>query len=323
MSIGAIWDLAILNPLINILVVLSDYLFSSFGLTIIVLTVAVRAAMYPLMLKQIRVSKAMQTLQVQVAEIRKKYARDRQRAAQEQIKLYKESGVSPAGCLLPMFLQLPIWIALYQSIIRVLAVTPEDFLSLSRHLYSSWPAVFSLVPLESRFFWLDLAVPDKWMLLPILVGISMWVQQKMMTITTTDPKQQAQSQMMLWMMPMMFTFFSLSFPSGLALYWVISNVISIVTQYFITGWGGLISSPAGGKIAVDRKGISPSQPKLGEGETKVTANIAEPSTVQKEELEDGRESGSKRQDRGRSRSARPGAARHEPRDGGSHRRKGR
>jgi len=159
--------------------------------------------------------------------------------------MYKESGVNPAGCMLPMLVQMPIWIALFQSIIRVLAVIPEDFLKLAGHLYASWPQVFSLVPLNSRFLWLDLAVPDKYLMLPILVGGTMWLQQKMVTPKTGDPKQQAQSQMMLWIMPLMFAFLTMQFPSGLALYWVISNIISIVLQYFITGgWGGLVSQEA-------------------------------------------------------------------------------
>ena len=115
--------------------------------------------------------------------------------AQEQMQLYKESGVSPAGCMLPMLVQLPIWIALFQSIIRLLAVVPEQFLSLSRYLYSTWPIVFYLVPLQSKFLWLDLAIPDRYLLLPILVGGSMWIQQKMVTPTTADPRMQAQSRM--------------------------------------------------------------------------------------------------------------------------------
>jgi len=239
--IGQVWDLIILGPMINVCVVLSSYLFNSFGLTIIILTIVIRGVMYPLTRRQLRASKAMQEIQPKVAELQKKYAKDKQRLAKEQMALYKEEGISPSGCLVPMLVQMPIWIALYQSIIRVLAVAPEDFLNLSRYLYSAWPMVFSQVPLESKFLWLDLAVPDTKLLLPILVGGTMWLQQKMVTPPTADPRQQAQSQMMLWMMPLMFAFFTLSFPSGLALYWVVSNVISIVMQYFISGWGGLES----------------------------------------------------------------------------------
>jgi YidC/Oxa1 family membrane protein insertase len=242
LDIGAIWDLIILKPMINCCIVLSGYLFNSFGLTIIIITVVIRALMYPLSIRQLRASKGMQELQPKLAELQKKYARDRQRLAKEQMSLYKEAGISPSGCLVPMLVQMPIWVALYQSIIRVLAIAPEDFLNLSHYLYASWTSVFSQVPLENQFLWLDLAVPDRLLLLPILVGGTMWIQQKMVTPPVVDPRQQAQSQMMLWMMPLMFAFFTLSFPSGLALYWLISNVISIVMQYFITGWGGLEST---------------------------------------------------------------------------------
>jgi len=325
-GIGQAWDLIILNPTINVLIVLSDYLMGNFGLTIIVLTIIIRALMYPLTLKQLRASKAMQSLQSQVAEIRKKYAKDKQKASQEQMKLYKESGVSPAGCLLPMLVQFPVWIALYQSIIRVLAVAPEDFLNLSQRLYSSWQSVFSLVPLESKFLWLDLAVPDRWLLLPILVGGTMWVSQKMMSVPTADPKQQAQSQMMQWMMPLMFAFLTMTFPSGLALYWVTSSVIQIVMQYFTTGWGGLVSSTATKKVTSDKKikgRVAQQETPSGEADVvgdDTGADIVVPSSAQEEGLSNG-ESGSKRQDRRGSYPTRLRATRRKPGGGRGHRRK--
>jgi YidC/Oxa1 family membrane protein insertase len=133
---------------------------------------------------------------------------------------------------------------------------PEDFLKLSGHLYTSWPQVFSLVPLNSNFLWLDLAVPDRFLMLPILVGGTMWLSQRMVTPRTGDARQQAQSQMMLWMMPLMFAFITMQFPSGLALYWVVSNLIQIVMQYFMTGgWGGLSAQAAGKSAGRDKKYI--------------------------------------------------------------------
>jgi len=235
---------------------MSGYLFNNFGLAIITLTIIVRAATIPLTLKQLHSTKAMQSMQPQLAELHKKYGKDKQRMAQEQMRLYKESGVNPAGCVLPMLIQMPIWIALFQSIIRVLAVVPEDFLGLSKYLYSSWPQVFSLVPLGSHFLWLDLATPDKFLLLPILVGGTMWVQQKMVMTSAADPRQQAQSQMMLWMMPIMFAFLTTQFPSGLALYWVVSNIISVIIQYKVTGWGGLLSAEAKKPAGRDKRYLS-------------------------------------------------------------------
>lgn len=319
MGIGEIWNLIILSPVINVLIMLSDYLFSSFGITIIVLTIAVRAVMYPMTRRQLRSMKAMQSIQPKIAELQKKYAKDRQKLAQEQMKLYKESGMNPAGCLLPMLIQMPVWIALYQSIIRVLAVAPEDFLNLSQRLYASWPAVFSLVPLESSFLWLNLAVPDPILILPILVGGSMWVTQRMTMSRTADPRQQAQSQMMLYMMPLMFAFFTLQFPSGLALYWVVSNVIQIVMQYFISGWGGLVPSAAEKKDARDKRGggrvVRQKEPLQEED---VSADIVIPSSTQEEGLSDGK-SGDKREDRGGSYSARLRPTRRQSGRGGSRR----
>lgn len=309
MNIAVIWDTIILSPMINFLVILSQYLFNSFGLTIIVLTLIIRLLMYPLTIKQLQASKAMQSLQPKLAELQKKYAKDKEQFAREQMRLFKESGVSTAGCATSMLVQLPVWIALYQSIIRVLAVAPEDFLELSRHLYPSWSQVFSLVPLESKFLWLDLAVPDKWMILSILVFGTMWVQQKMTTPTTTDPKQQSQAQLMLWTMPLMFAIWTLTFPSGLALYWVVSNVIGIVTQYLVIGWGGLVLPTFGRQVTKGKKNgghaarlMTPSKDK---GSDTVSAEVSEPKTVEEEELSDG-ESGDKRQDRGGSNPTRLG-----------------
>ncbi len=297
MGIGDIWNLVILSPVINVLVMLCSVLFSNFGLTIIVLTIIIRGLMYPLTIRQLRSTKAMESLQPKLAELKKKYARDKQKLAKEQMQLYKESGVSPMGCLVPMLIQMPIWIALYQSIMMALAVAPESLLNLSRYLYS-WPVVYSILPLGSKFLWLNLATPDRLLLLPILVGATMWVQQKMVMPANPDPKQKSTSNMMLWMMPLLFTFLSLQFPSGLALYWVTSNVISIVIQYFVTGWGGLVKSTAGepsGRDKTYKKRIA--QVEEGPSEdAAVGADIVEPGSTQGGLGDE--KSGDKRQDRG-------------------------
>ena len=235
-AIGAIWQTAILNPLINVMIVLAHYLFGNFGLAIIVMTFVFNLVLYPLTLKQLKATKAQQEIAPKLAELRKKFGKDSQRMAQEQMKLYRESGVSPAGCLLPMLIQTPIWIALYQSIIRVMAASPESFVNLSGYLYS-WPVVYSALPLNNHFLWLNLASSD--MLLALLVGAAMWVQQKMTAPVVSDPQTQAQTQTMQLMMPIMFIFLSMTFPSGLALYWVISNLFRIAIQYYYSGWGGL------------------------------------------------------------------------------------
>jgi YidC/Oxa1 family membrane protein insertase len=306
--------------MVNVLIVLADYLLSSFGLAVIVLTVVTRVLMYPLTVKQLRATKGMQDLQPKLTELQKKYAKDKQKLAQEQMRMYKESGMSPAGCLVPMIVQLPIWIALYWSIIKLLAVVPEDFLGLSRYLYS-WPQVYSTLPLNSDFLWMNLAGPNT--VLAFLVGASMWVQQKMVQSTSTDPKQRSQSQMMLWMMPLMFTFLAMSFPSGLALYWVVSNVITIGIQYFITGgWGGLAPGAATrstGRDKTYKKRIAEVEQGAAES-LDVSSDIVEPSATEEKGLAD-EKSGDERQDRGRGYPASLRTVRRQPKRGRGHRHK--
>ena len=101
MGIGDIWNLIAMQPMINTLIVLTHYLFNSFGLAIIAVTIIVNGLMLYLTLKQVHASKAMQELQPKLAELQKKYAKDKEKLAKEQMRLFKESGVSPAGCLLP------------------------------------------------------------------------------------------------------------------------------------------------------------------------------------------------------------------------------
>jgi YidC/Oxa1 family membrane protein insertase len=309
------WELMILQPVINVLIVLSHYLFNSFGASIIALTIITRLAMYPLTMRQLRSTKAMQSLQPKLAELQKKYAKDKSKLAQEQMKLYKESGVSPAGCLVPMLVQMPIWIALYQSIILALAMAPEGLLNLSRYLYS-WPVLYSMLPLDNSFLGMNLATPN--FLLALFVGASMWVQQKMVAAAKADPKQQTQSQLMLWMMPLMFFFLSIQFPSGLALYWVVSNLISIAMQYFATGWGALMPARAARQATRDakyKKRIA--QVEQAPGGEAIGADIVEPSLPQGRGQDDAG-AGDKREDRrtGYPKSIRQ--IRRQPRRGGRH-----
>lgn len=243
-----VWELIIQQPLTNVLIVVAHYFGDNFGVAIILLTVLVNLALLPLTLSQIRSSKRMQDLQPKLAEIQKKYGKDRQKLAQEQMKIYKESGIKPAGCLLPMIIQMPVWFALYQSIMLALAAVPEGLLNLARFLYP-WPVVFSSLPLNPYFLGMNLAQPN--FVLAILVGASMWIQQKMSATPSDDPRSAASSQMMTWMMPLLFAFLALSFPSGLSLYWIASSLIRIVLQYRVTGWGTLrrkaSAGPAGKK----------------------------------------------------------------------------
>lgn len=223
----------------------------SFGFAIILFTLVIKLVTLPLTLQQLRASRAMQELQPELQKLQKKYKGDKEKMAQAQMELYKEHGVSPVGGCLPMLVQFPIWIALYRALFKLAdaGVLNEGFFwipSLAEPRDLSW-----LWPLPPSVGW---ATAIAFMVLPVLTVVSQIVVQKMMTPAKPDQKgdskqdssqamQQSMSQMMIFM-PFMFGFFALQVPQGLALYWVTSNIFSLIQQYFITGWGSLRPAPA-------------------------------------------------------------------------------
>lgn len=244
--IGEIFNIILLRPILNLLLLLYDGLGNNFALAIMALTVILRLVTQPLMGSSLKQSKKMAELQPQLKELEKKYAKDKQKLQQEQMRLYKEHGINPLGGCLPMLLQFPIWIALYQAIMQALGTTPLQMLALSKHIYSWGPfaGLSQLVPLASKFLWLDLGKPDPThIVLPALVVLTQWIQQKMMSPATkpedANSPQAQMGQSMQMMMPLMFGFFTMYYASGLALYFIISSLVGIVIQYFTTGWGGL------------------------------------------------------------------------------------
>ena len=246
--LGDAWSTIIIQPMVNSLLLLYWVFFSNFGIAIVAFTMLVRLVMVPLTIKQSRQIKAMNGLQPLMKQLQEKYKNDRQRVSQETMKLYKEHGVNPLGCLGPMFIQFPIWIGLFQAIRQTVPNQPENLVELSGNLYSWLPQVHSIIPINSSFLWMDLALPDPSpFVMPILVGGSMFVMQKMTTMPSVDARQASTNRMMLWMMPLMFGFFTLNFSSGLAVYWVVSNIIGVAIQGFITGWDPLKSLLAFGR----------------------------------------------------------------------------
>jgi len=243
---GILWDEIIMRPMINSLALLSDVLFDNFGLSIIVFTVLIRIAMIPLQRRQTRSMKKMQELQPRLKALQDRYKgkspAERRQLSQETMKLYKQAGINPIGCLGPMVIQMPIWFGLYRAILRTMPPTPEGLANLSVAFYSWNPAV-SIVPLNSKFVGIDLVdfvqyAPVPWnFALPVLVGATMWLQQKMTTGNTknVDPRQAQTNQIMLWMLPIMFGFFTFQFPAGLAVYILFSNIVGIAIQYYVGG----------------------------------------------------------------------------------------
>jgi YidC/Oxa1 family membrane protein insertase len=241
--LGVLWDQGIMRPMINSLALLYDLLGDNMGLSIIVFTALIRVAMIPLSIRQTRQMKKMAELQPKLKAIQEKYknktgSEDRRSLSQETMRLYREAGVSPVGCLGPFFLQIPIWIGLYRAILRAMPPTPEGLANLSHSLYA-WNPAGDAVPYNARFIGLDLvdfvqSAPVAFAVaMPVLVGASMWVQQKMTTPASPDPRQAQTNAIMLWTMPVMFGFFTLQFPAGLGIYILFSNLLGIAIQYFI------------------------------------------------------------------------------------------
>ncbi len=226
------WDALILNPFTNVLLLIYSFLGHNFAIAIIVFTILIRLITYPLTIQQQKSAKAMQELQPKLQALQKKYAKDKDKLNQETMALYKEAGVNPLGGCLPLLLQFPIFIGLYQVIMLVMAVNPLQMLNLSKHLYSI-PGLVTLLPLNSRFLWLDLGSPDLFYILPILVIVTTYFQQKVMTPPSPDPQSQAMNQQMALMMPLMFGYFVMVSPSGLGLYWLVSNLIGIAQYWAI------------------------------------------------------------------------------------------
>lgn len=182
-------------------------LFANWGVAIIGVTFLIKLAFYPLSASSYRSMANMRRLQPKLTALKERYGSDRQRMSQAMMELYKKEKINPLGGCLPILVQIPVFIALY------------------------WVLIESVELRQAPFIWWikDLSVKDPYYILPILMGISMYVQQKL-SPAPPDPMQAK----VLMMMPVVFTILFLNFPAGLMLYWVFNNVLSIAQQWYVT-----------------------------------------------------------------------------------------
>ncbi|RUO60047.1 membrane protein insertase YidC [Pseudidiomarina marina] len=201
---GFLWWLA--QPIFKLLQLVQSVLIN-WGLSIIAITIIIKALLYPLTKAQYVSMAKMRMIQPKMQALRERYGDDRQKMSQAMMKMYKEEKVNPLGGCLPMLLQLPIFLALYWVLLESVEL---------RH-----------APL---FLWInDLSAKDPYFILPILMGASMFIMQKLQPTPATDPMQQK----LLQYMPVIFTVFFLWFPAGLVLYWLSSNLITIGQMQWI------------------------------------------------------------------------------------------
>lgn len=205
------WDKYLVGPLSQAIDFFANLLFNNYGLSIILVTIFIRFLVLPLMITQIRSSKAMQELQPEIAKIKEKNKDNPQKVQEETMKLFQKHNVNPlAGCL-PILIQMPILIAFYQAIMRNPHIATQDFL------------------------WLHLGAPDPYYIFPIIAAITTFLQTKMMGAAGANPQAAQQQKMMSILMPGMILFIGVSLPSALSLYWVVGNIFTIVQTHYVRG----------------------------------------------------------------------------------------
>ncbi len=204
-SIDFGWFKFLAVPMLKFMLFIYEYT-KNYGVAIIILTIIVKLLTYPLTIKSMTSMKKMQQIQPKLMEIREKFKNDPQKMNTAMMEVYKKHGVNPMGGCLPMLVQIPIFFALYKALLVSVELKGSPFI-----------------------FWItDLSEKDPYYITPIIMGITMFIQQKM-TPSTMDPMQQK----IFLLMPIIFTFLFLGFPSGLVIYWLTNNVLSIIQQYYI------------------------------------------------------------------------------------------
>jgi len=196
---------SVAKPIYHVLRFIHDYV-GNYGVTIILLTLAIKLLFVPLQYKSYKSMKMMRVIQPKIKEVQEKYKGDRDRLNKELMKLYRDQKVNPLGGFLPMFLQMPVFISLFNVLYMSIDLRQAPFML--------WVS--------------DLSMQDPYYVLPVIMGVTMFIQQKI-TPTTMDP---AQAKMML-ILPVGMTFLFINFPAGLVLYWLTNNTLTI-TQQLVT-----------------------------------------------------------------------------------------
>lgn len=250
MSFVDIWNDVLVYPLLTLLVIFYDFIHD-FGLSVVVVTILIRLLLYPLYVTQIRSSRAMQELAPAMNDIKKKYGNDRQRLTEEQMKLYRERGINPAGGCLPTLIFLPVLIAMYNAFQQA----PHfDGATLQTIVHRYVPFITVGVPAEGHIdmsaHWLpwiaaagrDLSQPDPFYILPVLSAALQLVASIMAlprNPVQTDDATQRTMQSMTYTFPLLTIVLFRDFPAGVFIYYITTTVFQVVQQYFVMGWGQL------------------------------------------------------------------------------------
>jgi YidC/Oxa1 family membrane protein insertase len=251
-QLGYFFNVIFTFPIFNLLMLL-DHVLGDFGLSIIVLTVLIRLILFPLTLRQLKSTKAMQAIQPLIADVKKQYPKDQRAQLEATQAIYKEYGINPAAGCLPLFVQLPVLYGLFNSLNTVLRNHPTVH-SINSIIYPFLPHITGLPDANLNWFtfinhawFINLGATDPTHILPVLAGVATFIQLRMSQPRTTAATQNAmtqQMQIMQFLMPVVTLVFALGFPAGLALYWTTTSIFSMIQQYFVTGWGSLFVRPS-------------------------------------------------------------------------------
>lgn len=207
------WFDIIAKPLVVALEWFNQYV-NNYGISIILLTIAIKILFWPLSHKSYKSMEQMKRLQPMMAKLREKHGNDKEALNKEMMQLYKTYKVNPAGGCLPMVLQIPVFFGLYKALMGTVALRHADFIH--------------YLPFSDIVWLADLSAKDPLYITPIIMGATMFLQQKM-TPSAGDPTQQK----IMMLLPLVFTFMFLNFPSGLVVYWMVNNILSIAQQWLM------------------------------------------------------------------------------------------
>lgn len=253
------WDTFLLQPILNILLVFYYLFFNNLGLAIIALTVAIRLVLTPVVLPSMKAMQKMKEFAPELAKLKERHKGDKTKLMQAQADFYKNKGINPASGCLPQIVQLVILIALFQVFSQALYPNGDPVEKVNRLAY---PSLALKSPLNTKFFYLDLAKPDTFNVAgtplplpgPFLLVAALVQFLSSMMLSPTLGKQEkvakktpgeiddvmaATQKQMLYLFPLLTLFIGLSFPSGLVLYWIVFSLFQTMQQYLISGWGGL------------------------------------------------------------------------------------
>lgn len=222
------WFASVINVMYGLTVHMG---LPSYGLAIILMTIAIKLVMFPLTQKQMHSMRAMQEIQPKTKYLQEKYKDNPEMMQKKMLELYQEYGVNPLSGCLPLVIQMPIFIAFYQSLFNFKFVNEA----------------------HAGFLWIpNIGNPDPYFILAILAAVTTYIQQRISMVNSNDPTQKT----MLYFMPVFMAYIAYKMPAGLPLYWVVFNILGIAQQLYVNQQKQIVTAGTGTKVELQGKNNS-------------------------------------------------------------------